>query len=759
MAEAGMNSVEHRIEQLLSEMTLEEKVGQLKARCFNWRKIFTELFEGLTEREQTRVADSLRATLARERGLMESITAKTWNKYWKDTAIDERGCAIGELSCLVRYFSPREGAELVNRIQKYVKENTRLKIPVMVHDESLHGCMAKGSTSFPQAIALASSWNPDLMREVSTVIGKETRVRGIHHCLSPTINIARDPRCGRTEETYGEDPYLATMMAIAFVEGVQGQRVVTTPKHFVANFVGDGGRDSYETHFSERILREVYLPAFKACVEKAGALSVMAAYNAFDGTPCSCSRWLLTELLRDEWNFKGIVVSDYYSVTHIHTKHAVAETKAEAAKKALEAGLDMELPESDCFEHVLDLVHTDKLSEQTVDEAVRRVLRLKLWAGLFDNPYTDPAEAESVCDCVEHRELARRAARECIVLLKNNGILPLSEDTRTIAVLGPNADTARLGGYSTCGTRVITPLEGIRNKVSLGSNVRYAQGCSLNGDDMVDNDDRVNNAVNIVRRADVAVLCLGNSVPETEGEQKDRCNLDLPGVQEDLILGISKTGTPIIVVLINGSAITMTRWLPGVEAVIEAWYPGEEGGSAIADVIFGDYNPGGKLPITFPKTTGQLPLYYNHKPTGRVDDYVDLRGAQPLFPFGHGLSYTQFEYSNLQVIPDQIDPDGTVEITFDIKNCGKYRGEEVVQLYIRDRYASVSRPVKELKRFKRLSLEVDEEKKIRFTLERGDLSMFDQRMNLIVEPGIFEVMIGSSSKDIRLIGQFEVRER
>jgi len=371
-------SVEERVEDLLSRMSLEEKVAQLKARMLHMWRIFSELFEGLPEDQRKRLESLFMKIAFEERDILESLSVNYWRKHWKEVVIEGKELAIGELSCALRPFSPKESAEFANQIQKFVREKSRLGIPLIIHDECLHGCMAKGSTIFPQSIALASTWDPDLMSQVSTAIGKETRARGIRHCLSPTVNITRDPRCGRTEETYGEDPYLASAMAISFVKGIQDQKVVTTPKHFAVNFVGDGGRDSNEVHFSERILREVYLPTFKACIQKGGALSLMPAYNSIDGLPCSCNKWLLTDLLRGEWGFKGFLSSDYGAVLGIYTKHKVAKTKAEAAKKALEAGLDMELPESDCYEEVLDLVKKGELSEEVVNESVRRILRVTM---------------------------------------------------------------------------------------------------------------------------------------------------------------------------------------------------------------------------------------------------------------------------------------------------------------------------------------------------------------------------------------------
>lgn len=713
--------IEERIEDLLKRMTGEEKVYQTGA-------VFEE---------------------------GNGVILKK-GKFSVEKAKRNIGKGIGEISSILRHLSPKEGAKLANKIQKFALEHTRLGIPIIIHDECLHGCMAKNSTSFPQAIGLASTWDDELMERIAVAIGRETRSRGIHQALSPTVNITRDPRCGRTEETYGEDPYLASRMAVAFVKGLQSEKIVATPKHFVANFVGDGGRDSYAIHFSERILREIYFPAFEACVKEAGALSFMVAYNALDGLPCSCNKWLLTDILRKEWGFKGFVVSDYRSVIGIQDKHSVAQTKAEAAQKAIEAGMDVELPHIDCYVELINLVKEGKISMEVIDEAVRRILRVKFWLGLFDDPYVNPEYAEKICDCKEHRKLAYEAACKSIVLLKNEGdILPLEKTIKSIAVIGPNANEIRLGGYSGYGMKVITPLAGIKNRVSKNTKVYFVEGCKITGDSK----EGFEKAIRIAQKSEVAILVMGNFAGYgdgyTEGESADRSNLDLPGVQEDLILEICKAGKPVIVVLINGSAITITKWLNNVSAVVEAWYPGEEGGNAIADVLFGNYNPGGRLPITFPKTTGQLPLYYNHKPTGRRDDYVDLRGDQALFPFGYGLSYTKFQYSNLKVTPKEIPPYGKIKVSVEVKNIGKYEGDEVVQLYLRDVYSSLSRPVKELKGYKRITLKPGERKRVEFILAERELSFLNRHMEYAVERGTFEVMVGGNSVNV-IREKFEV---
>ncbi len=768
MAEAWLDpnlDVEARLDHLLAAMTLEEKIGQLKARSF-FGKLF-EMFsiEGLPEALQHKLMRLMFRMVFRERELMSYLMAHTFKTTWKQTVVEGEGekYAVGQLSAALRPFAAKEGAELANMMQDYVQEHARLPIPLIIHDECIHGCMAKGSTIFPQSIGMASTWDPDLLEEVAVAIGKETRARGIHQCLSPTINIARDPRCGRTEETYGEDPYLTTLMAVAFVRGVQSQRVVTTPKHFVANFVGDGGRDSYPIHLSERILREVYLPAFKAVLEGdqnpdgPHALSVMPAYNSIDGLPCSCDPWLLTELLREAWGFEGYAGSDYMAVEHIYSKHGTARDEAEAAKRAIEAGMDVEWPESRCFEKLLDLVNDGELDEAMIDQAARRVLRVKFWLGLFDDVKVDPDYAEAVCDCEEHRELALKAARASIVLLKNEDVLPLGERVASIAVIGPSAATERLGGYAGHGVKVVTPWDGIQEKVrERGQSATLVEGCALSEEEDPPAQG-IAAAVKAADKADVAILFVGNAVPQTEGEQRDRADLDLPGEQEALIQQVCETGTPIVVVLLNGSAVTMANWIDKVQAVVEAWYPGEEGGHAIADVLFGDYNPGGKLPLTFPQTTGQLPLYYNHKPTGRADDYVDLRGKQPQFPFGHGLSYTTFAYHNLEIAPDELSAGDEVHVSLEVENTGAYAGEEIVQLYLRKPVSEVVRPVMALKGFQKIALDAGEKKTVTLGLTAEDLTFLNAAMELVVEPGVYEVMVGRSAEDIRLKGNFEIQ--
>lgn len=647
----------------------------------------------------------------------------------------------GHISPVLRPFDPKSGTKIANEIQKIALKNGP-KIPVIIHDECLHGCMAKGSTSFPQSIALASSWDPEMVEEIAQIIGKETRTRGIHQALSPTINIARDTRHGRVEETYGEDPFLTSLMAVAFIKGLQSQKVIATPKHFAADFAGDGGRDSSSVFFSERILRELFFPAFKASIKQAKAWSLMAAYNSINEIPSSSNKWLLTDVLRKEWGFEGFVVSDYGSVYGLYRSHKVADSIGTAGKLALEAGLDIEIPSSPCFSHLSGLVKEGKVSLSTIERAVERILKGKLWLGLFENPFADPIKAAKICNCDQHRQMALEAAEKSMVLLKNNGILPLSKEINSVAVIGPNANEARLGGYSTFGIKVVSVFEGIKNKVSKKTNIYFAEGCKVNDISKAG----FAKAISAANKADVAICVMGNS-SETEGENRDRCNLNLPGVQEDLIKAIADTGTPVVVVLINGSAITMQNWIGYVDAVIEAWYPGEKGGNAVANIVFGDAIPSGKLPITFPKFTGQLPLYYNHLPCVRTYDYVEVRGRQPMFPFGYGLSYTDFEYKNLNISPEIYSGKGNLKVSVEIENTGKYKGDEVVQLYLKDVVSSIVRPVIELKRFKKIHLKPGEKTKVEFSLNEEDLLFLDENLKPVAEPGTFEVMVGRNSLD------------
>jgi len=790
----------------------------------------------------------------------------------------------------------RAHAERINAIQKYFVEKTRLGIPIIPFDEAVHGLMREGATVFPQAIALAATWDTALVRQVSSAIASETRSRGIRQVLSPVVNIANDVRWGRVEETYGEDPLLASVMGTTFVGAFESAGIVATPKHFVAN-VGEGGRDSYPIDVSRRALEETFFPPFKSAILEGRARSVMSAYNSVDGSPATQSRFLLNDVLKREWGFTGFVISDAAATGGATVLHHTEASTATATKDAFEAGLDVVF-QSSWPQHrpYLDAFRRGLVSDSIMDASVSRVLRAKFELGLFENPFVDPNEAARSNNSAEHRALARTAARESIVLLENErNALPLSRSVRSIAVLGADASEARLGGYSGPGVEPVSILAGIRESAK-GTTVRFAPGPGrlsreyvvvpterlssvdsgrvvhglrgeyfdnnrlsgaprfvrsdgrvdfgwtlnspgrgipfdwysvrwtgkltipaggvkrlgvegndgyrlyLDGKLVVDDwvkrsygstlaavslapgsthdirleyfestgnarvklvwDAGVSNdwrariaaAVDSARKSDVAIVVAGLE----EGEFRDRALLSLPGHQEELIERVAATGKPTIVVLVGGSAITMSKWLGSVAAVVDVWYPGVEGGHAVADVLFGDSDPAGRLPITFAMSEGQLPLTYNHKPTGRGDDYLDLTGY-PLFPFGYGLSYTTFEYSDLSIEPATIGGGDSVTIRCRIKNVGARDGDEVAQLYLHDVLASVARPVIQLAGFTRVHLAPGEEREVRFAIGRDQLQMLDRDMHWVVEPGAFRVMIGASSKDIRLRGELTVR--
>ena len=788
----------------------------------------------------------------------------------------------------------RRHAERINTIQRYFVERTRLGIPIVPFEEALHGFVREGATAFPQAIALAATWDTALMGRVAEAIARETRSRGVRQVLSPVINIANDVRWGRVEETYGEDPYLTSVMGQSFITPFERRGVIATPKHFIAN-VGEGGRDSYPIELNGRTLEESFYPPFDAAI-KAGARSVMTAYNSVDGSPATQNRALLDGKLKGDWRFQGFVISDAAATGGATVLHHTEASTATAAKDALDAGLDV-IFQSSWPQHrpYLETFRRGLIADSVIDAALARVLRAKFELGLFERPYVDPDSAAIWNGHASHRALALESARASIVLLRNErATLPISKRVASVAVIGQDATEARLGGYSGPGNSLISILEGVRSRLGAAA-VRYAPGPGrmsrdhvvvpaaqlestvdgrtvpglaaeyfdnnrlegsarvrrvdpqvdfgwtldspardipfdwypvrwtgrftvpaggvrrlgvegndgyrlyLDGTLLVDNwrkrsygthtatvtlrpgsthdlrleyfestgnarvklvwdagvsNDwraRIDSAVSVARRSDVAIVVAGIE----EGEFRDRSSLALPGHQEELIRAVARTGKPTIVVLVAGSAITMP-WLEDVGAAIDVWYPGEVGGTAVADVLFGDVNPAGRLPITFPIAEGQLPLRYNHKPTGRGDDYLDLTG-QPLFPFGFGLSYTTFEYSALRVEPSTLGPAGSATVSFVVKNTGGVAGDEVPQLYIRDVLASVARPVMQLAGFQRIRLAPGESKTVSIVLGNESLRMLDRDMRWVVEPGVFRIMVGSSSKDIRLRGELTVR--
>jgi beta-glucosidase len=733
-----------RARDLLSRMTLEEKVAQMV--CL-WHQRSTALID--------------------ERGHFDAAKARAHsaNRHGLGQVARPSDAAGGKTA--------RENAVLANDIQRFFVEETRLGIPVIVHEECLHGQWAPEGTSFPQPIGLAGTFDPDLVERLYAMAAAEARTRGAHQALTPVVDVAREPRWGRVEETFGEDPYLVSRMGVAAVRGFQGDRtyagkrhVLATLKHFAAHGQPESGTNCAPVNVSMRILREVFLAPFKAAVQEAGAESLMASYNEVDGVPSHANRWLLEDVLRKEWGFRGFVVSDYWGINEVAERpdlygHHLARDKKEAAALSAAAGVNIELPDADCYLNLVELVREGTLPESLIDARVEPMLEAKFRLGLFDDPYVDPDAAERIVRDPAHRELALEAARKTITLLRNaGGVLPLDPRTiRTIAVIGPNADRVMLGGYSGVPLQASTVLQGIRERVPPGIEVLYHEGCritvggSWNQDevtraDPAENRRMIREAVAVAQDADVIVLAIGDNEQTSReawaaNHMGDRPSLDLVGEQSDLAAALALTGKPVVVLLFSGRPAS----IPALDAaaILELWYLGQETGQAVAEALFGDINPGGKLPITIPRSVGHVPAYYNHKPSARRGYLFDT--VEPLYPFGYGLSYTTFRIGNVRLEHASIEPGGSTRVLADVTNSGTRPGDEVVQLYIRDVVSSVTRPVKELKGFERVSLQPGETRTVAFDVTPDHLAFYDIGMQWRVEPGEFRVMVGSSSRD------------
>ncbi len=743
--------VEDRVADLLSRMTIDEKVAQMI--CV-WGQKKTMMFD---EKGKLNL-DDLRIHLKDGIGQIGRLS--------------DTGGAFGATGGVL---SPVEMAELANKLQKFFVEETRLGIPVIFHEECLHGLAAMNATSYPQPIGLAATFDPELLEQIYTAIAADARSRGAHQALTPVVDVAREPRWGRVEETFGEDPYLVAQMGIAAVKGFQGdatfknkKRVIATLKHFAAHGQPESGSNCGPVNVSERLLRDVFLYPFREVIKKAKAKSVMASYNEIDGVPSHANKWLLRDVLRNEWGFDGFVVSDYYAITELNRKedtqsHGVAADKCEAAKLAVNAGVNIELPDPDCYPNLAQLIRDGKLDESAIDELVEPLLEYKFRLGLFDDPYVDPDSIENERILENDRPLALRAAHETITLLKNEGgLLPLKlKKNSTIAVIGPNADRKLLGGYSGTPKYYTTVLEGIKNKVGNQVDILYSEGCKVTlggswSDDAVtfpgreENLKAIEEAVETAKRADIVVMAVGeNEQTSREAWSKvhlgDRADLNLFGMQDDLVKAILQTGKPVVVVLFNGRPNSISYIAEHVPAILECWYLGQETGRAVADVLFGDYNPGGKLPMSIPRSVGQVPCYYNYKPSARRG-YLDA-DISPLFTFGYGLSYTTFAFGNLRLEKPTILSSESTRVLVDVTNTGKRSGEEVVQMYVHDVIGSVTRPVKELRGFKRISLEPGETKTVDLIISPEHLSFTNIDMRYVVEPGEFEIMVGRSSRD------------
>ncbi|HEY1725110.1 MAG TPA: glycoside hydrolase family 3 N-terminal domain-containing protein [Steroidobacteraceae bacterium] len=740
-------SVSARVEDLLARMTLEEKVAQMQ--CVWQDKV--EVFD------QNMQFDPVKAAV------------RYPNSFGGFARPQDRRGAVSPRVAHGR--DPRATVQLVNAIQHFAMEKTRLGIPVWFHEEGLHGFASVDGTHFPQAIGLASSWDPDLLMRVNSITAREMRVRGVREALSPVVDVGRDPRWGRIEETFGEDPYLVAQLGVAAVRGLQGDtlpladgKVFATLKHLTGHGQPESGTNVGPASISVRTLRENFFPPFEEIVRQTNIRAVMPSYNEIDGIPSHGSRWLLHDVLRGEWGFKGMIVSDYDGIEQLVTLHHVEPDLASAAVRALDAGVDVDLPDGVAYQTLVESVHQGRVQLSQIDAAVRRILELKFQAGLFEHPYADAAAADALTGNAEARALALEAAHRTVVLLKNDGVLPLSvSERKTLAVIGPNAAVARLGGYSVTPRQVISPLDGIRAKLGARERVMYAEGVQITENDdwwadevkLADpekNAELIKQAVTVAAGADEIVLLLGDTEQTSrEGwapnHLGDRDSLDLVGQQNDLANAIFDLHKPTVVVLINGRPPSVVDIAARTNGLIEAWYLGQEGGTALADVLFGDYNPGGKLPVTLPRSVGQLPMFYNYKPSAHRGYLFD--SAAPLYPFGFGLSYTTFDVGEPRLSATTIRPDGSVTVSAEVRNTGSRLGDEVVQLYLRDEVSSATRPVKELKGFRRVTLKPGESQTVSFQLTPRELQFWNADMQRVVEPGKFAIMVGPNSMDLK----------
>lgn len=752
-----MAIIRDRVTDLLEQMTLDEKLAQLGSYWF---------FELQT------------------RGKLDAAKIESRLAH-----------GIGQITRIAgaSTLDPVHAAQAANRLQTFLVEHTRLGIPAIFHEECCSGAMVLGGTMFPQVLGLASTFQPGLAEAMTSAIRRQLRAIGAHQALAPVLDVSRDSRWGRVEETFGEDPTLVSQLGMAYIKGLQGEDlgsgIMATGKHFVGHSQSQGGLNCGPVHMGMREAHDVFLMPFQAAIRDARLASIMNAYPELDGEVVAASRRILTDLLRGELGFDGLVVSDYEAVSMIHTYHNVAADKSESARLALSAGIDVELPTVSCYGDPLRAaLEAGELSLETVDISVKRHLQKKLELGLFDNPYVDEGRVLEVFEMSENRQLAREIAAKSAVLLKNDGMLPLDRNIKTLAVIGPNAHNARnqLGDYSYAAVlelmqfqppedssfvdvdparlaqhevQIVTVLDGIKALVSAETQVVYARGCENLGDDASGFEE----AVQAARQADAAILVLGDRsglVPScTTGETRDSADLRLPGVQEELARAVIATGKPVAVVLINGRPFALPWLAEHGNAILEAWLPGEEGGHAVADLLFGAACPGGKLPISFPRSVGQVPIAYNAKPSGmRSNWYVDYVSEKvtPLYPFGYGLSYTQFEYGDLRIDRERARSGETVSISVKVRNIGKVAGDEVAQLYVCDQYASVPRPVKELKGYQRVTLKPGQALTVSFHLPVDQLAFYDENMDLCVEAGRVLVIVGASSDDIRLRGEFQI---
>lgn len=727
-----------------------------------------EIYKNSTESLEARISDLMaRMTLEEKVGQMIQLDGSHDPEIWV------KGRNIGS------YLNLKW--EDCQHIQKMALTETRLGIPLIFGIDAIHGhCFGhENATIFPTQLAISCSWNPELVQQTATVTAKEIIQTGHHWTFSPVLCIGRDPRWGRMNETFGEDPYLIGSLGLAKIRGYQGSNladptsVLACPKHYAAYGESLGGRDSGEVFVSKRQMKSIFLPPFQQAIEEAGAGSIMVGYQAIDGVPCSANDWLLRDVLKNEWEFRGFAITDWQNLNWLVSLQHVASTLEQAIEIGLKSGNDMIMSTPQFYSHIIEAVKKGTISEDLVNDAVYRILRTKFQLGLFDGKAIRKSPPDlNIVGCKAHRQLALEAAIQSAVLLKNaNNILPLNENIKQLAVIGPNADywIAQLGDWSfktgNMGQdasimqsrehkkQTVTVLEGIKNRISGKIEFVYSKGCNI----LNPKDEEIDQAVKLASESDIIVAVVGDT-HGLNGERKDRATLDFPGAQLRLLQQLKSTGKPLVCVLINGRPLVLSWLADNADAILEAFNPGCEGGNAIAQILFGDQNPSGKLTVSLPKSVGQIPVYYNQLPGWHSGRYIDLDNryldggtAIPLYPFGYGLSYTKFEYSNLQLSTESLTKDESLQISVDLKNVGSRSGAEVIQLYINDKVSSVTTPIKELKGFKKITLNPGEKKTVEFTIKDTDLTLVNSSLQTVVEKGEFEVFVGSSSRDQDLL--------
>jgi beta-glucosidase len=731
---------EERTEDLLSRMTVDEKIMQLQ--CI-WQTKPTVFTNGDFDLSKARKL------------LMDGLG--------EIARINETGGVNSP------NFHPKEAAMLYNKVQKFFIEETRLGIPVMMHEESSHGMLTQDATNFPVPMGLASTWNENLMTEIFTAVASEVRAKGAQHVLAPVVDVVRDPRWGRTDECMGEDPFLISKLAVAEVKAYQGNsvylgknKVAVTLKHFGVHGQPEGGNNTAPSNVDERLAREIFFKPFKACIDEANPMNIMVSYNELWGIPAHSNKKLITDILRKEWGYKGAVVSDYGGITNLNTIDKVAGTIDEAGYLAFKSGVNSENPDPDGYKNLKQFIDNGKISTEELDYAVSKILINKFRLRLFDDPYLDPEKSDQIVGNERNRATAYKAASEAIVLLKNdNNFLPLDKSKiKTIAFIGPNADRCILGGYSGNPRVKISPLQALKEKYGDKMTILYAEGVKITDTNspfpeviklvpMDENYKRIAEAIEIAKKADVVVLFVGgNEATSREAYANtapgDLPTLDLLNGQNELVSQIVALGKPTCAFVNSGPPLSIGKLADAVPAVMQCWFLGQEGGYAMVDALFGEINPSGKLPISIPRSAGHIPAYYNYKPSSRRGYNLGL-DVSPLFPFGYGLSYTTFQYSNLKLSNPTMKKDGSVEVSVDVKNTGSRRGAEVVQMYIRDDYSSIPRPVKELKGFKKIWLDPGQSKEVTFTVSPELLAFYDTDMKWVVESGDFTIMVGISS--------------